>query len=104
MNDRGDVNSKRSALALWVPLGSVGAALAFAAIAGSVWSGDRAELHSGTTKNEKQDDELRAHQQSIDQLKLDSASRSARDEDLRRTLDRMQSAIDKIADRVGAKP
>lgn len=99
----GHSTTRRNALALWVPIGSVGAALAFAVAAAVTWATDRAELHAGTAANVKQDTRLDAQQVQLQQLQRDRDVDAARSDELRKQIDRMQQTLDRVADRVGAK-
>lgn len=102
MNDPTTDRHSRSTTLRNISIASAVAVLAVIVPAVATWAGDRSELKTGTSENARQDGDLKAHQAQIDQLRIEQAARSARDEDLRRTLDRLQNAIDKIADRVGA--
>lgn len=99
-----DRTTKRNALALWVPVGAVGGAVAFAAVAGSVWAGDRAALEAAGKTNTAQDQTLNEHRAKLDDLNRQAAVRDAQDKNTQEKLDDIRRQIDRIADRVGAKP
>jgi Tfp pilus assembly protein PilO len=81
---------------LWVPIGSVGVAAAFIATAAITWATDKAEL-SATSAT------VRKHAEIIDTYKEERAARRVTDEQIRDQLKEMRNAIDRIAERVGAK-
>lgn len=95
---------QRNASNLWLPIGSVVIVIGVIGGAAVTWATDRAELHLGTSRNIQQDARLDIHQAAIDQLKLDQATRSARDEDLRRRIDELQASINRVAEILRSKP
>lgn len=92
-NDR----QKNSVGNLWIPLGSAVIALGVISGAAVTWATDRAELKAATAA-------VTVHTTAIDSLRQESAARSERDANLKEQLKRMQEQLDRIADRVGAKP
>lgn len=104
MTDRGTDSHKRNVGSLWVPIGSAIIAIGVVAGAAVTWATDRSELKAGTGNNEKQDVILRDHQSKLDELSRGAAVRDANDSNLREQLAEIRRQLDKIADRVGAKP
>lgn len=87
-----------------ISIASAVAVLAVVVPAAVTWATDRSELHAGTSTNEKQDNVLRDHQTKIDDLSRGAAVRDANDNNLREKLDEIRRQVDRIADKLGAKP
>lgn len=87
-----------------ISIASAVAVLAVLVPAVVTWATDRSELQAGTRSNEKQDAMLRDHQTKLDDLSRGAAVRDANDVNMREQLAEIKRQLDRIADKVGAKP
>ena len=86
----------------WLPISSVLTVVGVVGMSAATWQGDRSELHAGTAKNAEQSAEEAKHADAITALQIAAAAALAREAEMRRQLDRFQTTLDRIADRVGA--
>ena len=91
------MNDSRSVTLRNISIAAGASVLAVVVPAAVLWATDRAELKAATVA-------VALHSVAIDALRQESSARYERDANLKEQLVRMQTQLDRIADRVGAKP
>ena len=99
---RSGTSRRPSLMGHWLRISSVLTVVGVVGMSAATWQADRSELHTATSENGKQAIEQLDQAKAITALQISAAAALAREAEMRRQLDRIQTTLDRIADRVGA--